>query len=159
MIINVGIVCDGTTIDRATLRDVRHELFFLSFVLADQVGQVVRDCHVQLIDRTTPEVRASLRQPVEFVHRVQAEKVPIDVGIGQVVSGYVGERAQPLVYVIVLRVVDDVVANRLLVAEERLVVVVRGQIAVDHLCMIPHPDLKIDNGQPRRRYYNRNNNY
>lgn len=128
----------------AALGDVHHELFFLSFVLADQVGQVVRNGHVKLVDWTSPEVRASLRQSLEFVNRVQAEKVPVHVGIWQIVSGYVSEGAQSFVYMIVLRVLDDVVANGLLVAEERLVVVVRSQIAVYHLGVIPYPDLKVD---------------
>lgn len=127
-----------------TLRRHHHQLFFLSFVLSYQVGQVVRDGHVQLVYRTAPEVRARLRQPFKLVHRVQAEEVPVHVRIRQVVPRYVGQRAQPLVDVIVLRVLDDVVADRLLVTEERLVVVVRGQVAVYHLRVISHADLKND---------------
>lgn len=110
--------------------------------MADQVGQVVRDGHVQLVDRTPSEVRARFGQLFEIVHGVQPEKVPVHVWIGQVVSGYIGQGAEPLVNVIVLRVLDDVVANGFLIAEERLVVVVRGQITVDHFRVVPHSDLK-----------------
>lgn len=123
-------------------RHICHQLFFLSFVLADQVGQIVGNGHVQLVDRTTPEVRARIGQPLELVNRVQPEKVPVHVWIGQIVSRYIGQRAQALVDVIVLRVLYDVVANGLPVCEERLVVVVRSQITVDHLGMVSHSHLQ-----------------
>lgn len=126
------------------LGQVHHEFFFLSFVLADQVGQIVSDGHVQLVYRTSPEVRASFGQLFELVHGVQVEKVPVHVRVGQIVSRYVGKCAQTLVDVIVLWVFDDVVADGFLVAEECLVVVVRGQIAVHHLGVVSHSNLKID---------------
>lgn len=126
------------------LGHVHHEFFFLSFVLADQVGQIVSDSHVQLVYRTSPEVRARFGQLLEFVHGVQVEEVPVHVRVRQVVSGYVGKCAQTLVDVIVLRIFDDVVADGFLVAEECLVVVVRGQVAVHHLGVVSHSDLKTD---------------
>lgn len=113
----------------------------MSFVPADQVGQVVRDGHVQLVDRAPAEVRARVGQPPELVDGVQPEEVAVHVGVRQIVSGYVGQRAQPLVDVIVLRVLDDVVADRFLVREERLVVVVRGQVTVHHLRVVSHAHL------------------
>lgn len=113
----------------------------MSFILADQIGQIVRDRHVQFVDRTTAEIRARVGQSFELVDRVQVEKVPVHVGIRQIVPGDVGQRAQTLVDVIVLRVVDYVVADGLPVAEERFVVVVCGQVTVHHFCMISHPHL------------------
>lgn len=68
--------------------------------------------------------------------------MPVHVWIGQVVPGDVGQRAQALVDMIVLRIVDDVVADCLPVAEERLVVVVCGQVTVHHFRMISHPHLR-----------------
>jgi len=123
-------------------RHLRHQLLLLSFVLTDQVGQIVGNGHVQLVDRTTPEVRACIGQPLELVHGVQPEEVSVHVRIGQVVSRYVGQRAQALVDVIVLWVLYDVVADGLPVCEERLVVVVRGQITVDHLGVVSYPHLQ-----------------
>lgn len=140
-IIIIIIYC-RTVIQYCYLRGGHHEFFFLSFVLTDQVGQFVSNGHVQLVDRTSSEVRARVRQPFELVHRVQAEEVPVHVGIGKIVSGYVGQRAESFVDVIVLRVLDDVIADGLLVAEERLVVVIRSQVTVDHFCVISHSDLK-----------------
>jgi len=124
-------------------RRLHNQLLLLSFVLTDQVGQIVRNGHVQLIDRTTPEVRARIGQPLELVHGVQPEKVPVHFRIGQVVPRYVGQRAQALVDVIVLWVLYDVVADGFSVREERLVVVVRGQVTVDHLGVVSHPHLYI----------------
>lgn len=116
----------------------------MSFVLAYQVGQIVRDGHVQLVDRTPSEVRARLGQLLELVHGVQTEKVPVHVRVGQIVSGYVGQGAEPFVDVIVLRVLDDVVADGFLVAEERLVIVVRGQITVHHFRVVSHSHLNVN---------------
>jgi len=110
--------------------------------LADQVGQIVGNGHVQLVDRTTPEVRACIGQPLELVHGVQPEEVSVHVRIRQVVSRYVGQCAQALVDVIVLWVLYDIVADGLPVCEERLVVVVRSQITVDHLGVVSHPHLQ-----------------
>lgn len=119
-------------------RHLRHQLLLLSFVLADQVGQIVGNCHVQLVDRTTPEVRARIGQPLELVHGVQPEEVPVYIWIWQVVSRNVGQRTQALVDVIVLWVLYDVVADGLPVCEERLVVVVRSQITVHHFGVVSH---------------------
>lgn len=44
---------------------------------------------------------------------------------------------------VVLRVLDDGVGDHLLVAEDSLVVVIRGQIAVDHLGVVSYADLEI----------------
>jgi hypothetical protein len=43
--------------------------------------------------------------------------------------------------VIVLWILNDVVADGLPVREERLVVVIRGQVTVNHLSVVSHPHL------------------
>lgn len=110
-------------------------------VLAHQFGQVVRDGHVQSVDGTAAEVGARVGQLLEFEHRVQAEEVAIDFRIGQIVARDVRQGGQAGVDVVVLRVFDDVVRHLLSVAEEGLVVVVGGQVAVDHFGVISHTDL------------------
>lgn len=93
-------------------------------VLADQLGQIVGDGNVQLLDRAAAEVRAGLVQLLELVQVVQSEESAVDVRIGQVVPGDVRECGQALVNVIVLGIVNDLVRDHLLVAEQSLLVVV-----------------------------------
>ena len=56
--------------------------------------------------------------------------------------GDVGQRADSLVDVVLVGVVDDVLGHALLVAEQALVVVEGGEVAVDHLGMVADTDLK-----------------
>lgn len=69
---------------------------------------------------------------------MQAKEVSIHFRIGQIVTRDVGQRAETLVDVVVLRMLDNVFADLLSVAEERFVVVVRGQVAVDHFGVVAH---------------------
>lgn len=46
-------------------------------VLADELGQVVGDGHVEPRDGTAAEVRARRRQLLELVQRVQPEEIPV----------------------------------------------------------------------------------
>lgn len=54
----------------------------------------------------------------------------------------VGERTETLVDVIVLRILDDGIRDQFAVAEDSLVVVVRRQVAVYHLRVIPYAHLR-----------------
>lgn len=42
---------------------------------------------------------------------------------------------------VILRIFDDCIGDDLLVAEDGLVVVVRGKVTVHHLCMVSHSNL------------------
>lgn len=55
--------------------------------------------------------------------------------------GNVGECAETFVDVVVLRVLDDGFSDELLVAEDRLVVVVGCEVAVNHLSVVSDADL------------------
>lgn len=55
-------------------------------VLADDLGQVVRDGHVKPVDGAAAEVRARRRQLLELVQRVQTEEIPVGLRIWQVIS-------------------------------------------------------------------------
>lgn len=54
-------------------------------VLADELGQVVSDGHVEPCDGAAAEIRARRRQLLKLEQRVQPEKVSIRLGIGQVI--------------------------------------------------------------------------
>ena len=112
-------------------------------VLADKLRQVVGNGDVEPVDGTTAEIRASRAEQWEFVQSVQSEEVSVDVRVGQIVPRYVGQGAETLVDVIVLRVLDDTVRCLLLLGEEALVVVVGRQVAVNHLRVVTHSYLQL----------------
>lgn len=55
--------------------------------------------------------------------------------------GNVSECTKTLVDVVVLRILDNGIGNEFPVAEYRLVVVVRREVTVDHLCVVPNTNL------------------
>jgi len=110
-------------------------------VLAGQLGQLVGNGQVQFGDRTSAEIGAGVPQLLELVQRVQAEEVAVDFRIRKIVARDVRQRGESLVDVVVLRMVDNVVSDALLVAEQRLVVVERVQVAVHHLGVVAHAHL------------------
>lgn len=116
--------------------------FYHLLVLADEFWKVVCDSHIQPVDRAAPEVGASGCELLELVQRVQPEEVSVGLRIWEVIAGNVGEGAEALVDVVVLRMLDDGLRNYLLVSENRLVVVVSRQVAVDHLGVIPYSYLE-----------------
>lgn len=135
-------------LESSKVRRLRRDLEFLEggfgqlLVLADQLGQIVRDRNVQLVDRAAAEVRARLRQLLELVQRVQLEEVTVRLRVGQIVARDVRQRGQSLVDVVLLRVADDLVRHILFVREQRLVIVVGRQVAVDHLGMVADTHLE-----------------
>lgn len=64
----------------------RGRLYHL-LVSADQFGQVVGDSDVEPRDGTPAEVRASRRQLLKLVERVQPEEVPVCLRVGKVIPG------------------------------------------------------------------------
>lgn len=117
-------------------------LFKLFLVLSDELWQVVGNGDVQLVDWASLEVRAGLGKLLELVERVEAEEVEIDFGIGQVVARDVGEGREAFVDVVVLWVLDNLVRDLLLVAEQSLLVVVGREVAVNHLGVIANTHLE-----------------
>ena len=103
-----------------------YDLLHRFSVFADELRQVVCNGNVESVDRASAEVRARGAEQREIVKWIQSEKVPINVRIGQVIARYVLQCAQALVDVIVLRILDNLVADLLLISKERLVIVVRG---------------------------------
>lgn len=103
-----------------------YDLLHRFSVFADEFRQIVSNGNVESVDRASAEVRARGAEQREIVKGIQSEKVPINVRIGQVVARYVLQSAQALVDVIILRILDDLVTDLLLISKERLVIVVRG---------------------------------
>lgn len=103
-----------------------YDLLHRFLVFADELRQVVGDGNVESVDRTSAEVRARGAEQREIVKGIQSEEVPVNVRIGQVIARYVLQSAEALVDVIILRVLDNLVTDLLLVSKERLVIVVRG---------------------------------
>lgn len=114
-------------------------------IFPDQFGKIVGNRNVQLVDWTSTEVGAGFGQFLKLVQLVQPEEILVDIWIGQIVSRNVSQRRESLVDVIVAWILDDVVGDLFLVAEQRLMVVVSSQIAIDHFCMVTYANLKDGN--------------
>lgn len=110
-------------------------------VLSGQLGQLVGNGHVQFGDRTAAEVSAGFCQFLEFVQWVQAEEVAIDLRIRQIVARNVRQSGEALINVVVLRMIDNVVSDALLVSEQGLMVVECVQVTVYHLGVIANTHL------------------
>ena len=78
------------------------------------------------------------------------EEVLVDLRVGQVVAGDVGDPADALVDVVLVRVGDHVLGQLFLVAEERLLVEEGGHVAVHHARVVTHPHLPVEGSVVRR---------
>lgn len=75
---------------------------------------------------------------------MHAEKVLVNIGVGQVVTRDVAQGAETLEDVVGVRVFDDVISRSLLITKESLLVEEGSQVAVHHLGVVPHTDLLND---------------
>ena len=107
-----------------------------------------RACNESIIIQTFLNVHhtfkegASWLQTLEVVQGIDTEKLFVGSGIRQIVSGDIGHGRDSLVDVVLLGVVDDALGHGFLIAEVAFLVVVGGQVAVDHFSVIPNANLK-----------------
>lgn len=121
-----------------------NEVLLLQFlVFADKFRQIVGNGDVQLVDWAALEVCAGFCQLLEIVKWIQTEEVEVDLWIGQIVSRDVGEGRETFIDVVVLWMFNDLIGDLLLVAEQSLLVVVSGQVAIDHLSVVTDANLRI----------------
>lgn len=76
---------------------------------------------------------------------MKTEKILVDLGIGEVVTRNVTQRAQAFKDVVGVWVLDNILRHGLFISKVAFLVEKRGQIAVDHFGMIPNSNLKLDN--------------
>ena len=89
---------------------------------SQDLGQVVSDRDVQLVEGTTFEEGAGAGQGREIIQGVNVEEVSVGVRIREIIARDVGQGGEALVDVILARVVDDVCSHLLLVSKHALVV-------------------------------------
>ena len=109
---------------------------------SQNLGQVVGNRDVQLVEGTTFEEGAGASQGREIIQGVNVEEVSVGVWIREIIARDVGQGGEALVDVILARVVDDVGSHLLLVSKHPLVVQEGCEVAVDHLGVVPHSDGK-----------------
>ena len=85
----------------------------------------------------------SLVQNCSLFLSTDREEVFVDLRVGQVVAGDVGDAADALVDVVLVRVGNHILSQRLLVAEEGLLVQERRHVAVHHAGVVTHSNLPV----------------
>ena len=89
---------------------------------SQNLGQVVGNRDVQLVEGTTFEEGAGASQGREIIQGVNVEEVSVGVRVREIIARDVGQGGEALVDVILARVVDDVGSHLLLVSKHPLVV-------------------------------------
>lgn len=87
-----SLILSGSTRRRGCFTLV-HRCFDRFFVLSYQFWQVIGDRYIKPVYRAAPEVRAGWTQRLKIVKIIQTEEVLVDVGVGQIVAGYICQGA------------------------------------------------------------------